>query len=250
MRRWLSARALGLGALALVLIGAMVVLGRWQLAAYDRHQTHDARSRLEQPPTPLDRVLRPDAAFPATGVGQPVTVTGRYLAAEQIYVRGLTGSSHTYAVTTPLMTRTGSMILVVRGSTDGPAGEPPRGTVTVTGVLQPATVTGGPLNGQRVADGLRISSLLNEFSGDLYSGYLVLTASRPADPLPPVSVPLPESSAWAGLRNLLYAVQWWVFAGFVGFMWWRIVRDTDESPPGGDDGVVRDVGRVSATGVR
>lgn len=250
MRRWLSAPALGLGALALVLIGAMVVLGRWQLAAYDRHQAQDARSRQEQPPTPLDRVLRPDAAFPADGVGKPVTVTGRYLAAEQIYVRGLTGSSDTYAVTTPLMTPAGSMILVVRGSTDRLAGEPPRGTVTVTGVLQPSTVTGGQLNGQRVADGLRISSLLEEFSRDLYSGYVVLTTSRPADPLPPVSVPLPESSAWAGLRNLLYAVQWWVFAGFVGFMWWRIVHDTDDSPPSGDDGAARDVGAVSPSVVR
>jgi len=249
MRRWLSLRALGLGALALLLTATMVTLGLWQLRAYDRHQGQDARSRLQQPPASLDSVLGPDSAYPADGVGQPVKVTGRYLATESIYVRGLSGSTETYAATTPLVTPAGSIILVVRGSTDELAGEPPHGRVAVTGVLQPSTSSGSPLNRQRVADGLRIASLIDGFSRDLYAGYVVLTASRPADPLPAVAVPLPEPSPWAGLRNLLYAVQWWVFAAFVVFMWWRIVRDR-EVAGGTQDGAVRDVGSVSTTGVR
>lgn len=249
MRHWLSVRALGLGALALLLTATMVALGLWQLGAYDRQQSQDARSRLQQPPAPLDQVLGPDSAYPADGVGQPVTVTGHYLGAEQIYVRGLSGSTDTYAATTPLVTPAGSMILVVRGSTDELAGEPPHGTVAVTGVLQPSTSSGGPVNGQRVADGLRIASLLDGFSRDLYAGYVVLTASRPADPLPRVAVQLLEPSPWAGVRNLLYAVQWWVFAAFVMFMWRRIVRDS-QAPPSPEDGAGRDVDSVPTTGVR
>ena len=27
------------------------------------------------------------------------------------------------------------------------------------------------------------------------------------------------------MRNLLYALEWWVFGGFAVFIWWRYVRD-------------------------
>jgi DNA-binding transcriptional regulator of glucitol operon len=27
------------------------------------------------------------------------------------------------------------------------------------------------------------------------------------------------------LQNTGYTIQWWVFAGFTGFFWWRVVRD-------------------------
>jgi len=39
--------------------------------------------------------------------------------------------------------------------------------------------------------------------------------------VPPTS-PGSRSLAW---QNLSYAVQWFVFAGFGLFMWWRLVRD-------------------------
>ena len=29
-----------------------------------------------------------------------------------------------------------------------------------------------------------------------------------------------------GLRNLLYALQWWVFGAFALFVWWRHLADT------------------------
>ena len=41
----------------------------------------------------------------------------------------------------------------------------------------------------------------------------------------------PHWVRWAGIRNLVYAVQWWVFAAFVAFMWWRMVSE----PPGSHD---------------
>jgi ABC-type nickel/cobalt efflux system permease component RcnA len=34
-------------------------------------------------------------------------------------------------------------------------------------------------------------------------------------------------------RNLAYALQWWVFALFAAYMWWRMVRDDYED--GRDD---------------
>jgi surfeit locus 1 family protein len=29
-----------------------------------------------------------------------------------------------------------------------------------------------------------------------------------------------------GLKNLAYAMQWWVFGIFAGFMWWRMCTET------------------------
>lgn len=208
-------------------MAAMGALGWWQLGVYDQRQIDAARSRLHQPPVPLDGVLGADAAFPATGVGQPVVVRGRYDPSAQFYVRHLPGASSTYAVVTPLTTATGSMILVVRGSSPTTGTAAPAGQVTLRGILQPPQETGNPLDSRRVTNGIRIASLLDSVPRDLYAGYIVLTASQPPERLPAVDPPLPGVSRWDGIRNLLYAIQWWVFGGFVGFMWWRIVRDED-----------------------
>jgi cytochrome oxidase assembly protein ShyY1 len=227
MRRWLTLRALGLGVLALALMAGMGALGLWQLGAYDKHQTESAKSRLAQPPIALDQVLGRDAAFPAAGVGRPVFVRGRYDPADQFYVRDVPGAQSRYAVVTPMTTATGSMILIVRGSSAQLAAPAPKGVVTARGVLQPSQPVASPLSRARVTDGIRVASVLNVMPRDLYAGYVVLTSSSPPETLPPVRPPLPGSSRWAGIRNLLYAIQWWVFAGFVAFMWWRIIRDND-----------------------
>lgn len=245
MRSLLTRRALGLGLVAAALMGAMIAMGLWQLGVYDDRQRDDAQERARQQPVPLDDVLGPDSAFPAGATGRPVIVKGRYRAAEQIYVRDLAGADAPYAVVTPLLTDRGSAVLVVRGSADRPDGSPrpPSTTVEVTGLLQPSQSEGAALSRDRVTSGLRIAAVVRDFREDLYAGYLVLTASDPAESLPPVEAALPQPSRLTGLRNLLYALQWWVFAGFVAFMWWRIVAEpasngveSDPSASGGAPG--------------
>ncbi|MBA2773427.1 MAG: SURF1 family protein [Nocardioidaceae bacterium] len=224
MSRYLTLRALGLAVVAVVLMAAMVVLGLWQLGTYDDQQRTAAKTQLTRDPVPLDKVVGPDDPFPADGVGRPVTVSGVYLAAEQLYVDGFGGADARYAVVTPLLTESGSAVLVVRGSAHQPAADVPQGEVRVTGVLEPATSEGAPLDADRVTDGLRISALVSEVSVDLYGGYVVATTAASTG-LEPVTPDPPAPSRWAGLRNLLYAVQWWLFAAFVAFMWWRAVND-------------------------
>jgi len=234
--RLLSPRALWLLALAVALIAAMVVLGRWQFGVYDDSQRADALAMMERDPIPLDDVLGPDDAFPADSVGRPVVVSGRYDVPGQLYVRDLAGSDDEYAVATPLLTGTGSAVLVVRGSSPVPQSPPPAGAVTVTGTLQPSQSNATPLDAQRITDALTISQLVGSVEPDLYSAYIVLTSSTPSERLTAVEPPLPSPSRWAGLRNLLYAMQWWVFAAFVAFMWWRIASDpdpVDEAPRSG-----------------
>lgn len=225
IRQLFTWQALGLGIVALVLMVAMVVLGLWQLGVYDDQQHDDAESQLARPPVPLDQLLGPDDAFPGNGV-RPVNVTGRYVSDQQFEVRGGATLDVSRAVVAPLETPTGSLILVVRGQGDPrTAAPPPSGQVTVTGVLEPSDTTGRGLAGDRTTDGIRIATLVQDFDRDLYAGYVVRSSSKPEDSLTPVQAPFPHPSRWAGIRNLLYAIQWWVFAGFVGFMWWRIVAD-------------------------
>ncbi len=227
MHRFLNPKALGLALVGLVLMAVMVWLGMWQLGVYQDHQHRTAEAVLQRPPVPLADVLGPDAAFPSDGVSRPVIATGTYRADEQVYVRNLRGSTHEYAVATPLVTATGSAIMVVRGSSAAVGALPPAGPVTVRGLLEPPGERGGPPNGQHIMSGLSISNLVNEVTPDLYGGYLLQQSSSPAQTpaLTPVTPPTPHPSRWSGLRNLLYACQWWVFAGFVAFMWWRMTGD-------------------------
>jgi cytochrome oxidase assembly protein ShyY1 len=224
-----SPRAFGLGLVAAVLMASMVVLGLWQLGVYDDHQQDDARARLDRAPVPLADVLGPDDAFPSDAVSIPVTLTGRYLSDQEFAVHGSDALGVASAVVTPLALDDGSAVLVVRGADGGvPA---PSGEVDVTGVLEPSDATGDALDADRVTDGIRIAALVSAVDVDLYAGYVVRTTSDPADASTPVAAPTPDPSRLAGLRNLVYAVQWWVFAAFVAFMWWRIV--TEPSRPNG-----------------
>jgi cytochrome oxidase assembly protein ShyY1 len=231
----LGRRSLGLGAVALVLIAVMSTLGLWQLSVFDDRQQRDGAKRLAQEPVPLEDVMGPDDAFPGDAVGRPVKVEGRYNVDEQMYVAGLPGHDDAYAVVAPLVDASGSAILVVRGSTDealDAVPPPPEGRVSIVGFLEPSTADGEPVDDDRVTAGLRIAELVSGFSRDLYSGYVVLRSSTPPEPLPAVQPQVPEPSLAAGLRNLAYALQWWVFAGFVGFMWWRIIRDDEDADVG------------------
>ena len=47
------------------------------------------------------------------------------------------------------------------------------------------------------------------------------TAAGTAGLAPASAEHLPGADASTGLRNLLYAFQWWVFGAFAIFMWWR-----------------------------
>jgi surfeit locus 1 family protein len=234
MTGWLSASRLGLTALALVLVAAMAWLGWWQLGVYDDRQYDDAEAVQQRQPVPLDDVLGPDDAFPADRVGQPVIATGHYVADDQFYARGLEGAADTYAVVTPLLTGSGSAILVVRGSAAVSQVPVPDGDVRVEGVIEPSMNQGSGPDASRLTDGIRIPSLVSSLDDDLYSGYVILRDSTPDDSLRVVVPPLGDASRWAGLRNLLYAIQWWVFAGFVVLMWWRILREqqSGEERPG------------------
>jgi surfeit locus 1 family protein len=223
----LTPRNLGLTVLAVLLTAAMTVLGLWQLDSYNQRQDLDAAATTQAAPVPLDTLLGPDQAFTAEAHARPVAVEGEYADRQVLVDRG---GGRPWLVT-PLVTDAGSAILVVRGlaepgsrSAERPA--PPAGRVRVVGSLQPSQARGNDDDlGDDVVPTLSTAQLIGDFGADLYSGFVVLTEQTPPSTLPAATPPQPDASLTAGLRNLMYALQWWVFAGFVIFVWWRMLRE-------------------------
>ena len=99
---------------------------------------------------------------------------------------------------------------------------------------------------------LRTADVIQHVDQDLYGAYGVL--EEPESGLAPATLDqLPEASAFTGIRNLLYAFEWWVFGAFAAFIWWRWVarrhRRTQAAPGrrGGAGGRPGTVGVVSSS---
>ena len=226
--QYLAPKILGLTVLALVMIAGMTTMGVWQLDVYNESQSDDVAQVADAEPVPLDTLLAPDQAFTAQADARPVLARGEYDEQQIVVDRG----TDPPWLVAPLVTDSGSAILVVRGQLDGPAATeralppPPTGNVRVVGSLQPSEGRGNDTNlaDDRVPS-LSTAQLISDVSHDLYSGFVVLTDQSPPSTLPPATPPQPDASFTAGLRNLMYALQWWLFAGFVMFLWWRMVRE-------------------------
>jgi surfeit locus 1 family protein len=227
--RVLAPRYWGAHLLVLVAVAACVLLGRWQLGVWSDHRSTEAEEVTRQQPVALDDVLGPDAAFPGSGVGRPVVVAGRWDPGHTVFVsdRERDGRTGVWAVT-PVVTSNGSAIPVVRGWVPSPDDAPPgpTGRASLVGLLQPSEDTGAADSDPRddVIPELSTTDLLPRAPYDLYGGYVV--AAAPSAGLLAVGPQhLPGAGATSGLRNLLYALQWWVFGAFAVFMWWRWIEE-------------------------
>ena len=207
-------------------------LGAWQL---DRAQVHGAAAAerhtaelVAAPAVPLDDVLVPQTTFTGDLVGRKVAVTGTYDADGQLLVTGRAHDGTTgLLVLTPLTTTDGAVLPVVRGwvATPADADAPPAGAVDVTGYLQASEQAGtGVADGQ--TDAISSAELLNSWGGPIYTGYLVVSSSDPAQ-CDSVALLDPPTKPGAGLniQNLAYAAQWWIFGAFAVLLWLRLVRD-------------------------
>ncbi|MEU4427525.1 SURF1 family cytochrome oxidase biogenesis protein [Actinoplanes sp. NPDC024001] len=238
--RWIAAAALTVAA-AIV----MVMLGNWQLDRY--HERSEINERIDSanaaPAVPLASVLAaPTAAgTPGAAPGKSlawtkVTITGRYDAAHEIQARGRTvGSKVGFEIVTPLVLDDGTAVLVDRGWVPAPAGgalaspevpPAPTGTVTVEGQIhlsesRPAAVErrDGRLDTRR----LNLPRLATELPFPVYGAYVLLSSQTPAADPAFVAVPIPHEDAW---QNGGYAVQWWIFAVMVFFLYgWQARRE-------------------------
>jgi surfeit locus 1 family protein len=214
MRDWVSRQLLGLHLLAVAAITICALMGLWQLGVYgakhDDHATRQARAK----PADLLSVWGPDDPFTADLVNRRVRVDGRFDRRNVFRVARPDGQEW-LAATVPVQ-GTKSALVIVLGrdpKAEKPVTLPSRATFIA--VLQPSEASGDLSMAQRV----------NDATGDLFSGYGLLDDPSIAPGLTPVKPPEPHVSWTVGLRNLAYALQWWVFGLFSGFMWWRMATD-------------------------
>lgn len=240
LRTALRPRWLALLVVVLVASSAMALLGQWQLNRAREHRRQPAeqaeQARERAVPKPVEQVLAPRQTFPRDGVNTRVTATGAWDPAHRLLVTGrdLNGRNG-FWVLVPLQLADGSAVPVVRGwvaSASDPAAAGPVGDdVQVIGLLQPSEppsqhapgAASGLPNGQ--VDRVSVTELVNQWPYPLITGFVVQQTQTPVTGPAPSPIPAPVSDPGLDLQNLSYAIQWWIFAGFGLFFWYRLVRD-------------------------
>jgi cytochrome oxidase assembly protein ShyY1 len=258
----LTPRWWGINVFVLLAIPFCVFMGSWQLSRFeDRVQDHrsageQAAENKREAARPLTELLPVDKATS----GKQATARGRY--GKQLLVpdRELDGRSG-YYVLTLLRTDGGKALPVVRGWLPGDADAAkapaaPAGEVTVTGALQPSetpgdngvSAQGGLPSGQTAA--ISAASLVNLVPYDVYDAWVTLDKADSGMKPVPASAVQDTGLDLKAFQNLGDTGEWFVFAGFVVFMWFRLlrrevefVRDAElgllpDGPPSDGDGVV------------
>ncbi|MFJ3643989.1 SURF1 family protein [Streptomyces sp. NPDC090108] len=232
----LTPRWWGINVFVLLAIPFCVFMGSWQLSRFEG-RVHDQREATEQAASDRHETARPLARMLPVDKrtsGRRVTATGRY--GKQLLVPGrqLDDRSGFYVLTL-LRTPSGSSLPVVRGWLPGdadPAKAPaaPRGEVTVTGALQaPETpgdngvsAQGGLPAGQTAA--ISTGSLVNLVPDRLYAAWITLDRADSGMKAVPATAPDGTGLDLKAFQNLGYTGEWFVFAGFTVFMWFRLLR--------------------------
>jgi cytochrome oxidase assembly protein ShyY1 len=245
--RWIAAALV-----ILVLAGACVQLGRWQLHRLDERKARNdvTRSNLAAPPASLDDVVGPQRVVGEQHDWRMATVTGRFDASKQVVLRYRNVSDKPgFEIVTPLLLANGDAVLVDRGFLARQGGElapatipsVPSGDVTVTGRLR-RSERGGHTSGGVPVDGT--ARLINgpEFATalglTLYDGYLTVDHQEPAADPAFGGFPGPEIDDGP---HFFYALQWFFFAllaigGLIYFSRRDVQGDSSEGEPGSAEG--------------
>lgn len=230
-RDWLRP---GVAALTLVAVAALVfcvLMGRWQIGVYTDEQDDARAERQAAAAVPLGELWQPGEAFHDDLADRSVSVTGRFTG-DQWWVegKGQDGREGLWLLATLQVQGQDAALAVVRGWSPEVAPYPalPAGDVTLEALLEPSDSTEyaeREVDGTTVIASVRVAALLNELDYPLYSGYALNRTPAVAAGLDLAEGPDAEVSWTTGLQNLSYAWQWWAFAAFVIFMWWRMSHD-------------------------
>ncbi|WP_206313101.1 SURF1 family protein [Streptomyces sp. JB150] len=256
----LTPRWWGINVFVLLAIPFCVFMGSWQLGRFeDRVDSHRgaseqaAQSRREAP-RPLAELLPVNKAT----AGRQTTATGTYGAQLLVPGRELDGKRGFYVLTL-LRTGDGKALPVVRGWLPGAADRakapaPPAGQVTVTGALQASenpgengvSAAGGLPAGQTAA--ISAASLVNLVPYDVHDAWVTLNEGDSGMRAVPAAATPDTGLDLKAFQNLGYTGEWFVFAGFVVFMWFRLLRREIESARDAELGLPPDDGEHAASG--
>lgn len=182
-------------------------------------------------PVPLARVLPTTSAYRASSEWKPVTATGTYATAQQLYVRNRTCGSNTgFEVLTPLRLTGGRMLVIDRGCVSSSSANPndpkspappPTGTVTVTARIVASESPQGSISATEAAeksvadqvDSIDLPAIAKRLGAPTYTGAYGMLVSQ--SPTPATSLhavlsgrPSVDASAQEGtiFGTVLYAI--------------------------------------------
>jgi surfeit locus 1 family protein len=257
----LTPRWLGLLVLALALAAVMSAMGVWQLGVYQSKTAAATAKRVGAAPVELQSLFSIDEGLPAKAVGRRVTVSGEWgPVADQVFIADRRqGTQNGFWVVSPVKLAGGGAVMVVRGwvpSVSDPAVRAPSGPVRLTGSVAASEAEDSSDDAAkgRVLSSLRIPTIVHMVDYRVYDAFVVLSSidsGTTPEPAPAVVPPPAPPTDHAGLRNVAYAFQWWIFAAFTLWMWARMVLDAhrssaDGSVGGEDEEAVESSGTVSA----
>jgi cytochrome oxidase assembly protein ShyY1 len=222
--------------IAIVFAIACAFLSHWQLAknADRTEQLAIISHNYNATPVPLDEILPAGKTLVLTDQWTPVTMTGTYLADEQILARNRVHSgTAAYEILVPFRLTDGRVFLIDRGweppgntqSLPDSIPAPPTGTVTVVARLQPGEPI--PPNGPDAPSGQVPSinlPLVAQKTGDsaLDTGaYGTMVSESPTPATAPQAMESPSDDPGPYLS---YGVQWILFAIMAFAFLWYVIR--------------------------
>lgn len=220
----------GLLALAVLFAIGCLIAGLWQWGVAQDRGSKAMQNGGGRAVAALDSILRPQQQFPSDGSLRPVRFSGHYDPRDQLLVSGrvLHGTTGFWVVTPVVVDGTGARIPVIRGFVASPAAaaRPGSGPVTVTGALAPGEAPSSDSTPAGQLTTVDLASMLSAWGGNIYNGFVFLTHERPAMHTPAVQAFPPPKPGNTGLSlvNAGYALQWWSFAGFAVFLYFRELR--------------------------
>lgn len=252
----ISGRNVGLLVVAILAAVICVRLGFWQLSVARDDGRRDAIAASEaMAQVDLAEYVAPHQPFPADASNRRVTVTGTYDPAGQVLIVGhrLGERLGSWVVTPLIVDGTGARVPVLRGFTTADAVPAPATTkVTVTGTIGPGESPQPRTPSMRPDQlpAMDLAVLVNRWGGEIYN--LVVLASAEAPDLSTAAdgdlltrVPPPQIDGGLRLVNAAYAVQWWLFAAFALFMWWKMIREPRGRPEGEARARIPDESRIA-----
>ena len=220
-RRWVLF-ALTVAALAWL----ATVLGQWQFHRLDDRKEENGlvARNLDQPPVPIDSLLRPSKGAPAEHEWRKVVVHGTWDDKSTIVLKYQTRDGGPGVdVLTPLLTSNGTAVLVDRGwmQTDNVGSERPElpaagtGNVTVIGWVR-VDATGRATQVNDLATRAVSSKEAAKALGyPFYGGFVDLHSESPEPATKLAEIELPDETSNG--PHFFYGLQWWFFAALAIF---------------------------------
>lgn len=242
-REFLTPRSLGLLVVFLLLAGVFAALMQWQLSRAVQQGTVEDRSTERV--LPLSQVARPDAQQTDASVGQAVSVQGR-LVPQDTLIAGdrLNRGDRGWWVVGHASLDSGAQLALGLGWAPTEQAAQRAAAAVRSAPAEERTFVGRYVDSDAATPtasgdpdalvGVSSARLVNLWTvlpagAPVYEGLMTLREPPAGTGLTAIYSPKPGEQVELNLLNVLYAVEWALFAVFALYIWYRLIRDRWEA---------------------